>query len=394
MKTILFNDITLRDGEQAAGVNFYPQEKLRIARQLVKLGLPMIEVGFPVASQSDFEGACLITGDLGRIIDAPIICAMAIATKESIDRAWDAIQFAKKPRIQIVLATSDIHLQYKLKKTRDEVLQLAVQMVSYAKRRYCEDIEFAAEDSTRSNPKYLSQVIASCIQAGAKTIELPDTTGYCVPEEYGFIIKMATEVVGDRAVISVHCHNDLGLATANTLAGIMSGAKQAECTINGIGERVGNTPFEEVVMALKTRQSYYDVDVSKINTREIVNTSKLVSELSGIPIGATKAIVGKNAFVTGSGIHQHGMICNTQTYQIIEPTDIGLASYGMVLSKLSGKHALKNKIKELGFDELDDTALNYVYPMFKDLASKKKFIVDEDISNLVNKAYVRASIGE
>ncbi len=386
---MIFNDITLRDGEQAAGVNFYPEEKLRIATQLVKLGLPMIEAGFPIASESDFEGVKLIASQLGNIEDAPIICAMAIANKESIDRAWEAVKYAKKPRIQVVLATSDIHLKYKLKKSRAEILQLALLMVEYAKD-FCEDIEFAAEDATRSDPQFLMDVFEYCIEAGAKTLEIPDTTGYAIPEEYALIVKMAVELVGKRDVnICTHCHNDLGLATANTLAGIMAGAKQVECTINGIGERVGNAPFEEVVMALKTRQSYYGVDV-KINTKEIVNTSKLVSDLSGIPLAPNKAIVGKNAFITGSGIHQHGMICNTATYQIIEPKDIGLESYGMVLSKLSGKHALKKKIKELGFD-LDDGGFDYVYPMFKDLASKKKFIVDEDISNLVNKAYVRAS---
>lgn len=379
MKNIIFNDITLRDGEQAAGVNFYPHEKLMIAGQLIALGVPMIEVGFPVASESDFEGAKLIADIAGKD-DTPIICAMAIATRDSIDKAWQAIQNAKKPRIQIVLATSDLHLEYKLKKSRQEVLELADEMIRYAKK-YCEDIEFACEDSTRSDPKYLCDVIETCIEAGAKTIELPDTTGYCIPEEYGLIVRMAKELIGDREVnISVHCHNDLGMATANTLSGIMNGATQAECTINGIGERVGNTPFEEVVMALKTRQSYYDVDVSGINTKEIMRTSNLVSKLSGIPIGATKAIVGKNAFTTGSGIHQHGMIVNSLTYQIIEPEDVGAKS-GMILSKLSGKHALKQRLDELGISV--DGNFDKVYQDFKMLASKKKFILDEDIIGLV-----------
>lgn len=305
---------------------------------------------------------------------------MAIATTESIDKAGQAILFAKKPRIQIVLATSDLHLQCKLEKSRQEVLELACEMIRYAKG-YCEDVEFACEDATRSNPQYLAEIIEACIQAGASTIELPDTTGYCIPEEYGLIIKMATEIVGDRKVnIATHCHNDLGLAAANTLAGIMNGAKQVECTINGIGERVGNASFEEVIMALKTRQSYYDVDVSGINTKEIVKTSNLVSKLSGIQVGATKAIVGKNAFTTGSGIHQHGMICNAQTYQIIEPEDVGAKSC-MVLSKLSGKHALKQRIAELGFDV--DGNFDDLYQEFKTLASRKKFILDEDIVRLV-----------
>ncbi len=380
VKNIIFNDITLRDGEQAAGVNFYPVEKLQIATQLVKMGLPMIEVGFPVASESDFEGAKLIARNLGKIEDAPIICAMAIATKESIDKAWQAVLFAKHPRIQVVLATSDIHLEYKLKKSRQEALELACEMIRYAKSK-CEDVEFAAEDATRSDPKYLIDILEACIEAGATTLEIPDTVGYCIPEEYGLIVRMVSELIGKRKVfISVHCHNDLGMATANTLAGIINGAKQVECTINGIGERVGNAPFEEVVMALKTRQSYYDVDVSRINTKEIVNTSKLVSQLSGIPIGATKAIVGKNAFTTGSGIHQHGMICNAQTYQIMNPEDVGASSY-MVLSKLSGKHALKQRLVELGYDV--DGNFDTLYQEFKQLASKKKFILDEDVIGLM-----------
>ncbi len=385
MKSIIFNDITLRDGEQAAGVNLYPEEKLKIAKQLVKMGLPMIEIGFPISSEADLKAGQLITQELGKGDDAPIICAMAIGTKESIDKAWDAIQFAKKPRIQIVIATSNIHLKYKLKMSRSDVKGLAFDTIRYARAKYCDDVEFAAEDATRTAPEYLLDVFEECIKAGAKTLEIPDTVGYCFPEEYALIVRMAVELIGKRDVnISVHCHNDLGLATANTLAGIMAGAKQVECTINGIGERVGNTPFEEVVMALKTRQSYYDVDVAKINTKEIVNTSKLVSELSGIPIGATKAIVGKNAFRTGSGIHQHGMMCNTQTYQIIEPTDIGLENYTMVLSKLSGKHALRKRLKELGFN-FDGARFDAVTQEFKLLASKKKFILDEDVVNLVNK---------
>ncbi|MBI4180933.1 MAG: 2-isopropylmalate synthase, partial [Chloroflexi bacterium] len=376
-------DITLRDGEQAAGVNFFPEEKLRIAEQLVKMNLPIIEAGFPIASDSDFEGVRLVASKLGTK-DGPIICAMARAEKKDIDRAWQAVSPAAKPRIQVVLATSDIHMKYKLIKTRPEILEQAANMVDYA-RQLTDDVEFAAEDATRSDPEFLHQVFKACVEAGAKTLEIPDTVGYSTPEEYALIVRGVLEnVVGDRdIVISVHCHNDLGLATANTLAGIRAGARQAECTINGIGERVGNAAFEEVVMALKTRQSYYGFEIA-INTTEIMNTSRLVSELANIPIAPNKAIVGKTAFVHESGIHQHGMISNRETYQIVEPEAIGLKSYSLVLGKLSGSHALKSKIEELGF-KLSEADFRTVYQNFKDFAGKKKFIVDEDIVNLVNK---------
>lgn len=383
LNSILFNDITLRDGEQAAGVNFFPEEKLMIAEQLVKMNLPIIEAGFPIASDSDFNGVKLVASELGAK-DGPIICAMARAEKKDIQCAWEAVSPAAKPRIQVVLATSDIHLKYKLKKTRSEILELAYKMVEYAKQ-LTDDVEFAAEDATRSDPQFLYEVFAACIEAGAKTLEIPDTVGYSTPDEYASIVKGVLEnVPGARdVVIATHCHNDLGLATANTLAGIMAGARQVETTINGIGERVGNTAFEEVVMALKTRQHYYGFEID-INTTEIMNTSQMVSELANMAIAANKAIVGKNAFVHESGIHQHGMICNRETYQIIEPETIGLKAYSLILGKLSGSHALRKKIKELGF-KLDEKDFNAVYQSFKDLAGKKKFIVDEDIVNLVNK---------
>jgi len=383
LSPILFNDITLRDGEQAAGVNFFPEEKLKIAEQLVKMNLPIIEAGFPIASDSDFKGVNLIASELGTK-DGPIICAMARADKKDIQCAWEAVSPAAKPRIQVVLATSDLHMKHKLKKTRPEILELAYKMVEYAKQ-LTDDVEFAAEDSTRSDPQFLHDVFTACIEAGAKTLEIPDTVGYSTPDEYASIVKGILEnVPGARdVVIATHCHNDLGLATANTLAGIMAGARQVETTINGIGERVGNASFEEVVMALKTRQTYYGFQID-INTAEIMNTSRMVSELANMIVAPNKAIVGRNAFLHESGIHQHGMICNSQTYQIIEPETIGLKQYSLILGKLSGSHALKSKIEELGF-KLKEDSFEAVYQEYKDLAGKKKFIVEDDIVNLVNK---------
>lgn len=378
---ILFNDITLRDGEQAAGVNFFPEEKLRIARQLVKMNIPIIEAGFPIASKSDFEGVRLVASELGT--EDRIICAMARADEKDIDCAWEAVKSAKKPRIQVILSTSDIHLEHQMGMNRDEALLRAYSMVAYAKR-FVGDVEFAAMDATRSDLKYLIDVLRSCVEAGARTLEMPDTVGYATPVEYASMIEVVVDSMPKDVVVATHCHNDLGLATANTLAGIMAGAKQAECTINGIGERVGNAPFEEVVMALKTRESFYGIGVDGINTREIMATSKLVAELSGIPIAPSKAIVGKNAFLHESGIHQHGLLSNRLTYQFIDQKDIGLESYSLVLGKLSSSRVLRKRIKELGFN-IDNGKFEELYQQFKDLAGKKKFIVDEDIVNLVKK---------
>lgn len=381
MKTVLFNDITLRDGEQAAGVNFYPEEKLKIARQLAKMNIPIIEAGFPAASESDFEGVRLIAAELGT--EDRVICAMARAVEKDIGIAWEALREAKRPRIQIILSTSDIHLEYQMKMSRQEALEKACAMVKYAKR-FVEDVEFAAMDATRSDLNYLIKVCVACVEAGAKTIEIPDTVGYSTPSEYAEIIRAVVLNVPDDVIVATHCHQDLGLATANTLAGITAGARQAECTINGIGERVGNAPFEEVIMALRARESYYGVDTKDINTTEIVATSKLVAELSGMPIAPNKAIVGRNAFLHESGIHQHGLLCNSETYQILEPKDIGIEAYSLVLGKLSGSHALKKRIKELGF-KIDDGEFEEVYHQFKELAGKKKAIFDEDIISLVKR---------
>lgn len=380
MKTVLFNDITLRDGEQAAGVNFYPEEKLRIARQLARMNIPIIEAGFPAASLSDFEGVKLVADELGT--DERVICAMGRATRMDIVCAWDALRTAKRPRIQVVLSTSDIHLEKQMKLSRKDALNKARAMVAYAKR-YVDDVEFAAMDATRSDIEFLLDVLVACVDTGAKTLELPDTVGYATPEEYGDMVRAVVDVVPKDIVIATHCHNDLGLATANTLAGIEAGARQVECTINGIGERVGNASFEEVVMALKTRQSHYGVSVD-VDTAEIINTSKLVAELSGIPIAPNKAIVGRNAFLHESGIHQHGLLSSRETYQIINPQDIGLESHSLVLGKLSGSHALRQRIEELGFN-IDDGKFDKVYQEFKVLAGKKKAIFDEDVISLVQR---------
>ncbi|UCF00116.1 MAG: 2-isopropylmalate synthase [Planctomycetota bacterium] len=380
MKSILINDITLRDGEQTAGVNFLPEEKLRIAEQLVKLGVRIIEAGFPIASDADVKGVNLIAKRFG---DSTTISAMCRAHKKDIEVAAKALGGAKKGRIQVVMGTSDIHLKHKFNMSRKESLELSVDMVKYAKT-FAEDVEFAAEDATRSDLKYLVEVCCACVEAGAKTIELPDTVGYATPEEYFNIVSAVVKAVSADTVVSTHCHNDLGVATANTLVGIQAGAKQAEVTINGIGERVGNASSEEVIMALKARSDFYKVDINYIHSEEILRTSKLVEELSGIKIAHNKAIVGRGAFLHESGIHQDGVIKSPQTYQLLNPRDIGLDGYRLVIGKLSGKRALKERMDAVGM-KLDDEQMQDFSVFFKDQAAKKKFITDKDITTLYEK---------
>lgn len=383
MQIILLNDITLRDGEQAAGVNFFPSEKLKIAEQLVRLGIPIIEAGFPISSESDVEGVRLIAKAFG---DYVTVCAMCRAKKKDIEVAAKALGNAKKARIQVVMGTSDIHLKYKFNMTREQALDISCEMVKYAKT-FTEDVEFAAEDSTRSDLVYLTRVCEECVKCGAKTIELPDTVGYATPNEYAVIVATvvnALNKINDDVVVATHCHNDLGLAVANTLAGISAGAKQAEVTFNGIGERVGNAATEEVIMALKTRKDFYQKDISYINTKEIIKTSKLVEELSLMKIAYNKAIVGRNAFLCESGIHQNGLLKSPQTYQIIDPEDIGLDRYQLTFGKLSGKHALEYKLAGLGFNlnkqEMEKFAKYFTYH-----AEKKKFMTDDDIINILKR---------
>lgn len=380
MEPVLINDITLRDGEQAAGVNFFPEEKLKIAEQLVKLGLKIIEAGFPIASESDTQGVSLVAKEFGGCIT---VSAMCRAHKTDIEVAAKALGKASKGRIQVVMGTSDIHLKHKFNMSRQEALDLSYQMVRYA-RTFVEDVEFAAEDATRSNWDYLADVCKACVEAGARTVELPDTVGYATCEEYALLIKKVVEALPKNIIVSTHCHNDLGLAVANTLSGIMAGALQAEVTVNGIGERVGNAATEEVITSLKTRQDFYKKDIDYINTREIMNTSKLVEKLSQIKIAYNKAIVGRNAFLHESGIHQDGLLKSPQTYQLIDPRDIGLAGYSLMLGKLSGKHALKDKLLELGI-ELTREGLEKFSLYFKDHAAKKKFITDDDVMNLLKR---------
>jgi len=380
MQPILINDITLRDGEQAAGVNFFPEEKLRIAEQLVKLGVPIIEAGFPISSESDAEGVRLVAKEFG---DEIVISAMCRANKKDIEAAAEALGSSKKGRIQVVMGTSDIHLKHKFNITRQEAKDLSVEMVKYAKT-FKDDVEFAAEDASRSELTYLIEVSKECARAGASTIELPDTVGYATTEDYYNMISQVVKNLSEDIVVATHCHNDLGLAVANTLAGIKAGAAQVEVTINGIGERVGNAATEEVIMALVMRQDIYEKDMSYINTKEIIKTSKLIEELSKITVAYNKAIVGRNAFLHESGIHQDGLLKSPQTYQLIEPTDIGLKGYELVIGKLSGKHALEERIRKNGIQADADTMKSFS-KYFKNHAAKKKFITDDDIVNLFEK---------
>jgi 2-isopropylmalate synthase len=383
---IFIFDTTLRDGEQSPGASMNPAEKVRIATQLEKLGADGIEAGFPAASEGDFEA---VTQVAQKIKNSEVV-ALARATVNDIDRAWKAISHAAKPRIHIFLATSDIHMKYKLNMTREEVLQSAVDAVKYA-RKYTKNIEFSAEDGSRSDPDFLCKIFEAVIDAGATTVNLPDTVGYAIPEEFGNLVSFImahTPNIG-KAVLSVHCHNDLGLATANTLAAIKAGARQAEVTINGIGERAGNTSLEEVVMSINTRPTYADVTTG-IQTTRIYAISRLVSMITGIMVQPNKAIVGANAFAHEAGIHQDGMLKNPMTYEIMKPETIGLTSNRLVMGKHSGKHALLSHLKNMGFD-LSDEELRIVFKKFKGLADKKKYVLDEDLEALVNQEVLRTS---
>ncbi|MBI9046662.1 MAG: 2-isopropylmalate synthase [Anaerolineaceae bacterium] len=379
-------DTTLRDGEQSPGATMTSAEKLELARALSKLGVDIIEAGFPAASPDDLEAVKRIAQEAGNTSDGtepPIICGLARAVKGDIDKAWEGVQPAARPRIHTFIATSDIHLQYKLKMSREEVVAKAVEMVKYA-RSLCEDIQFSPEDAGRSDPEFLYHVLGEVIKAGATTLNIPDTVGYTTPEEFGALIagiKANTPGISD-CIIAVHCHNDLGLATANSLAGIAAGARQAEVTINGIGERAGNTSLEEVVMALITRRPVYQMETG-INTTHITRLSKMVSNYTGIVVQPNKAIVGANAFAHEAGIHQDGILKNQATYEIMKPESVGLSKSMLVLGKHSGRHALKNRLQELGY-QLKDEEINQLFLRFKDLADKKKTITDADLEALVS----------
>jgi 2-isopropylmalate synthase len=378
MEKVIIFDTTLRDGEQAAGASLNLQEKLEIARQLDKLGVDVIEAGFPASSVGDFEAVRLIARELKR----PTICALSLANIEAVDRAWEAVKEAEHPRIHVFLSASDIHLAHQLKKSRDEVLKMSRETVARAKS-YLDDVEFSPMDASRADPAYIYQILEAVISAGATTVNIPDTVGYDTPQEFGGLIKGILDNVSniDRAVVSVHCHDDLGLAVANSLEAIRVGARQAECTINGIGERAGNASLEEIVMALKTRQDFFNL-TTNIDTTQIYRTSRLVSELTGFPVQPNKAIIGANAFRHQSGIHQDGVLKKSITYEIMDPKLVGIPSSTLVLSKVSGRHAFKERLSELGYT-LSEEDLNRAFQGFKGLADKKKDITDRDIESLI-----------
>lgn len=390
---IIIFDTTLRDGEQSPGATLNVDEKLTIARQLARLGVDIIEAGFPYASPGDFEAVQKIAQTVGSE-SGPTICGLARATQADIQAAANALKPAAKARIHTFIATSDIHLKYKLKKTRQEVLAIAQEMVAYAKS-FVDDVEFSPEDAGRSDPEFLYEVLERAIAAGAKTVNIPDTVGYTTPGEFGALIRGIKENVPniDQAIISVHGHDDLGLAVANFLEAVKNGARQLECTINGIGERAGNAALEELVMALHVRRQYFnpylgrpvasEEPLTNIDTRQIYKTSRLVSNLTGMLVQPNKAIVGANAFAHESGIHQDGVLKNKLTYEIMDAQSIGLTENQIVLGKLSGRNAFRSRLKELGF-ELSETELNRAFIRFKDVADKKKEITDWDLEAIVN----------
>ncbi|MGD9220150.1 MAG: 2-isopropylmalate synthase, partial [Desulfobacterales bacterium] len=368
------------------GASMNTAEKLRIATQLEKLGIDVLEAGFPAASDGDLEAVSKIAGKL----EKTEVAALARTSKNDIDRAWEAIRHAAKPRIHTFIATSDIHLEYKLKMSRDEVIKAAVEAVTYA-RTLTDNIEFSAEDGSRSDRDFLCKVFEAVIEAGATTVNLPDTVGYAIPQEFSDLVSYVKAYTPniDKAILSVHCHNDLGLATANTLSAITAGARQAEVTINGIGERAGNTSLEEVVMSLATRHNSLGLATS-IKTEFIHPTSRLVSMITGIMVQPNKAIVGANAFAHEAGIHQDGVLKNPMTYEIMKPETIGLSTNKLVLGKHSGRHALRSRLKSMGYD-LSDEEINLVFRRFKELADKKKHIVDEDLEVIVTEGILRTA---
>ncbi|GAB4532985.1 MAG: 2-isopropylmalate synthase [Anaerolineales bacterium] len=382
-------DTTLRDGEQSPGATMTSAEKLEVARGLARLGVDIIEAGFPAASPDDLEAVRRIALEVGNPpvgdeqAKVPVICGLARATKGDIDKAWEAVQGAQHPRIHTFLATSEIHMKHKLNMDREQVVERVSEMVAYA-RSLCDDVEFSPEDAGRSDPEFLYLVLGKAIEAGATTLNIPDTVGYTTPEEFGALIAGIIEHtpgMHEGITISVHTHDDLGLATANALAGIRAGARQAEVTVNGIGERAGNTSLEEVVMALRTRYPVFGLETG-IDTTQIARLSKLVSNYTGIPVQPNKAIVGANAFAHEAGIHQDGMLKNHMTYEIMRPEDVGVSQSNLVLGKHSGRHALRARLADMGYD-LSEEELDQAFARFKELADRKKTITDLDLEALV-----------
>ena len=377
MRHIKIFDTTLRDGEQSPGCSMNLQEKIDMARQLDRLGVDVIEAGFAIASPMDFKS-------VQAVAEAATNCtvaSLARAARGDIDAAWEAVRCAKHPRLHVFLATSNVHMEYKLRMSRDEVLDRISEMVAYA-RGLCPDVEFSAEDASRSEWEFLARCYTKAIEAGASTLNVPDTVGYSTPQEMAELITYLRQNVAgiENVDISVHCHDDLGMAVANSLACVRAGATQVECTVNGIGERAGNASLEEVVMALRTRRDFYDAD-TRINTQQIYRSSKLLSNIIGVPISPGKAVVGANAFAHESGIHQHGVIANAQTYEIMNPMDVGIPQSTLVLGKHSGKHALRERLTSMGY-ELTDAELEDIFVRFKHLADKKKNITTSDLEAL------------
>ena len=377
-RRIVIFDTTLRDGEQSPGASMNLAEKMEVAQALAELGVDVIEAGFPIASPGDF----LAVEKVAQSVRGPVICGLARCRDADIDRAWEALKHAQRPRIHVFLATSAIHREHKLKMSKEDIVRRAVEGVRRA-AGYCPDIEFSPEDAARTEVDFLCQVVEAAIDAGATTVNIPDTVGYATPAHFGRVIRTLRERVPniDKAVISVHCHNDLGMAVANSLAAVENGAGQVECTINGIGERAGNCSLEEIVMALRVRHDYYKAD-TQVNSRRLVPTSRLVAGITGIHVQRNKAIVGQNAFAHESGIHQDGMLKEPSTYEIMRPEDVGLAMTDLVLGKHSGRAALADRAKALGYD-LSGPQLDTVFEQFKVLADKKKEIYDGDIQVLI-----------
>ncbi len=378
MEKIYIFESSLREGEQAAGCGFNPKNKLEIAQQLERLGVDVIEAGFPVSSPGELEAVKLVASKIKKCV----VAGLARSLKKDIDACWEAIKKAKKPRIHVFLATSNIHMKYKFGKAREEIFKMAVEGVKYAKK-YTNDIEFSPEDATRTDLEFLCEIVESVIGAGATVINIADTVGYSLPMEMYRIVKHVKENVSniDNAIISVHCHNDLGLASANSIAAIEAGATQVECTINGIGERAGNASLEEVVMAIQTRKTLLQ-KFTQVNTKEICKTSRLISHLTGIYVQPNKAVVGSNAFAHSAGIHIDGILKNRRTYEIMKPEDVGAQGHKIVLTARSGRHALKDKLQKLGY-KLKDKDFQKTYEKFLNLADKKREIFDEDLRTLV-----------
>jgi 2-isopropylmalate synthase len=378
MDRIYIFDTTLRDGEQIPGACLNAREKLEIALQLARLKVDAIEAGFPISSPGDFAAV----QQIAQRVKGPTIVALARAVQKDIEAAWEAIKDAEKPRLHVFLGSSDIHIKKKFGLDREKALERGLEALKFA-RSLCPEVEYSTEDASRTDREYLAQVVEKVIAAGAAVVNIPDTVGYAVPEQFGSLIAHLKKNVSniDEAVLSVHCHNDLGLATANSLIAVENGARQVECTMNGLGERAGNASLEEIVMALMTRKDFFKCS-TEIDTRQIMNTSRIVSRLMGMPVQANKAIVGANAFAHSSGIHQDGILKDRTTYEVIRPEDVGITEHAMVLTARSGRHALKHKMSDMGYD-LKDKEFEEVYDKFLDVADKKKRVFDEDVAVIV-----------